>query len=205
MRYFLIYGITYGDKKTEFIEYRNNFTEKLWRFENNPMLDIVDNMISDLGDEDYLGILSWKFHQKSGLSKEGLIAKLNGSPDVFNLSKHIPLNYTFMDWSDEGHKGIRDFVISCCEHVGLKYNNDPEYIVYANQFIAKKSIYVDYINRVIKPSLELLEGEMWEQVNKDPGYTRSLPGVHYNYIPFILERMMMQYIDNLKLTTVNIL
>lgn len=202
-----IYGITYADKKTEFIEYRNEFTEKLWRFENNPMIDIVDNHLAGVNDNEYVGVFSWKFTIKTGLTKSDILRRIQGKgkPDVFSFCARIPTSGNFMDWSDEGHKGIKEFINRCCDHVGLVYNNDPEHIFYANQFIAKKIIYIDYINSVIKPCLELLEGPMWEEVNKDPGYTRAVAGVYYNYITFILERMFMQYVDNKKLSVVTIL
>src|SRR5690606_34292813 len=121
---------------------------------------------------------------------------------------------SFMDWSNAGHAGIKYFIIECCNHLGLIYDNDPKHIVYANQFIARKSIYVDYVNNVIKPCLKLLEGDMWNSVNVDAGYTRALSkdellkytGLEfYNYIPFILERMMMQYIHNKKIKTMRLI
>lgn len=118
-----------------------------------------------------------------------------------------------MNWSDDGHKGIKGFIMRCCEHVGMEYTNDPKYIVYANQFVAKKHVYVSYVNDVIKPCLELLEGPMWGEVNRNAGYTRAMPDEKlklytgldfYNYVPFILERMMCQYIFNKKLKCVDI-
>jgi hypothetical protein len=202
-----IYGIIYGDKQTEYIPYFNSSTEKNWRFENNPIIDIIDNHVIDLSSDDLLGILSWRFPIKSRITKPVLLSLLNNAPkdgDVYNLSQDLGHHIHFMDWSDQGHKGIKGFIQRCCKHVDLEYNNDCKTIVYANYFLARKNIYVNYVNDVIKPCLELLEGEMWEEVNKNPGYTRAVPGVTYNYIPFILERMMMQYIFNLNLKTIQL-
>lgn len=128
--------------------------------------------------------------------------------DVYVFCRKHPPHIHFMDWSNEGHKGIKAMIQRCCDYVGMEYTNDPKPIIYANQFVATKHVYTSYINEVIKPCLELLEGEMWEEVNKDAGYTRAMEASllkqytgldFYNYVPFILERMMMQFVHNKKL------
>jgi hypothetical protein len=112
-----------------------------------------------------------------------------------------------MDWSNEGHTGIRSMIQRCCDHVGINYNDNPAHIIYANQFVARKWVYQKYINEVIKPCLDILEGPMWDEVNRDAGYTRAIDSAKlkeltgldfYNYIPFILERMFMQFVDHHK-------
>lgn len=214
-----IFGIIYGNKTTEYTPYRNTATEKLWRFENNCMIDIVDNKMGDLSDSDIVGVLSWKFPQKAGVTRVPLMEKLKFAPkwaEVYNLSPRLspPNGWSFMEWSDQGHKGIRSMIQRVCKHVGLRYQEDPRIIVYANQFLARKSIYCDYVNNIIKPALELLEGEMWEEVNRPSGYTRAmdaeklkeLTGLEfYNYIPFIAERLMIQYIADRQPKTIQVL
>lgn len=201
-----IFGIVYGDKTTEYTPFFNRFTEKPWRFENDCMIDIIDNHVSDLNDDDLLGIFSWKFRIKTGLPRLRVYRSLQDFKgyDLYNFCRSHGKHVHFMDWSEDGHKGIKGFIQRCCDYVGLTYTNDPEFIVYANQFVAKKSVYVSYINNVIKPCLELLEGPMWEEVNRDPGYTKAQTGVYYNYVTFILERMMCQYIFNMKLKCINL-
>lgn len=205
---FKIFGIIYGDKITEYTPYYNNATEKLWRFENNALIDIIENRINGMADDSYLGIFSWRFLEKTQIKKASLAEKLfhAASADVYNLSPRFGKHIHFMNWSDEGHKGIKDMIQRCCSHAGLTYNNDCEHIIYASQFITRKDIYTDYVRSIIMPCLELLEGEMWNEVNVDAGYTRAMPNLKevtgldfYNYIPFILERMFMQYVDNKQL------
>lgn len=216
-----IFGITYdGSQGTEYLEYRNRFKEKLWRFENNPMIDIVENHIDDLNQTGYLGILSHRFPDKTGVTRKVLESKFEyaGHADIYNLSPDLGKNIggcgNFMDWSDAGHKGIKKLVQACCEHTGLRYENNPDYVIYANQFIAMKWTYVDYVTRVLKPSLELLENELWESVNVPAGYTagmelmdlKRLTGLHfYNYVPFVLERMLMQYVHTYKIKTISLI
>lgn len=221
---FKIFGITYGDKQTEFEAYVNRATENLHRFEYNPMIDICDNLISDLNDDDYLGIFSWKFGIKTGITKNGLFTvirrrvEMNEGVDVFNLSPNLGNNIgncgCFMDWSAKGHgETLRELIKACCEYTQLTYHNNPEHIVYANQFIAKRSVYMEYMSRIIKPSLHLLEGELWSKANVPAKYTAGVDSKtlkehtgldFYNYVPFVLERMMMQFIANRNFKTVSL-
>lgn len=213
-----LFGITYGDKTTEYTEYRSVHNGKPWRFEYNSILQILDDYKA--WPIDHIGIFSWKFKQKTGVSRRSIEAAYlkNSDYEILNLSPNLGKNIggcgNFMDWSEAGHKGIKDFIKSCCKHTGMLYENDPQHIIYANQFIASKEVYYDYVERIIKPCLELLEGELWEQVNKPAGYTAGLEkeelkkrtGLEfYNYLPFILERMMSQYIQNFGIRTVDLL
>lgn len=195
-----IYGITYGDKVTEYTEIRNDKPERAWRWENEIMLKVVDSY--PLGD--FVGVVSHRFPVKTGFKKADVLNSLKPGYDVYNFSRKIGVP-NFMNWSDEGHKGIKGFIQKCCDHCNLVYTNHPKHIIYANQFIATRDVYVSYINEVIKPSLELLEGPLWPYVNQDAGYTRAMDreklkfytGLEfYNFIPFILERMLMQYLFN---------
>jgi hypothetical protein len=215
-----IYGITYGDKKTEFIEYRNCATANLHRFEYNPMIDIVDNLVNDMAGADYLGIFSWKFRQKGGLAQSQIVQRMSRAPgaDVYNLSPFLGINIggcgCFMDWSAHplGHREeLRSLIKECCAHTGLSYENNPEHIVYANQFIMKLDLYRAYINRVIKPCMQLLEGPLWQRANVPANYSAGVDLVElhhhtglrfYNYVPFVLERMAMQFIYTNKLKTI---
>lgn len=214
-----LYGITYGKRTTDFIPYHNKATDKLWRFEYNPMIDIVDNLCSDLPDSAVMGIFSWKFTQKTGYTAKMLIDRYNQyrhpKYQVYNLSPDLKLRkWNFMDWCEEGHKGMRYLIQCCCEHVGITYENNPPVVVYANQFMAEAAVYRAYMAEVIKPCLKLLEGELWPLANRPAGYTQGLPSHElrkqtgldfYNYIPFVLERMTMQFIHHHKISTLQLL
>lgn len=222
MNALVIYGITYGNHTTEHIPYQNTNKDNAHRFEYNPMIYIVDNKLQNLSDEDYLSILSWKFKYKTRVDRHKLrmlferAQSQNKNTECYNLSPDLKLHPslgTFMKWSNDGHAGIRVMVQKCCHHVGIIYEENPPNIIYANQFAMKKRTYIDYINAVIKPCLELLEGEMWEEVNKPSGYSAGVKLAElknntgldfYNYVPFILERMTMQYVNAKGIQTVNL-
>lgn len=208
--YLRCYSITYAHgQRCEFNPYVNKATERLWRFEYNPMIDIVTNVLHDLCDDDYVGIFSWKFTQKTGLTRQRLYElaepHMNEGWQMFNVSPDLKPPAPFMDWSEQGHRGIVAMIERCCAHLGFTYVHAPAQIIYSNQFIATKSVYIDYMATVVVPLLALLEGEMWGEVSKDAGYTAGLSPqklkqvsgqAHYNYIPFILERMVMQYVEH---------
>lgn len=203
----MIFGVVYSDKTTEFKPYRNDNPAKPYLFENSAIIDIVQNYLDGVDDKDFVGVFSPKFTQKTSFDKNSVYRTLeNSKADVVNFTRWKS-HLHFMNWSNAGHKGIIDFIKICCEHVGLKYNNNPKPIIYSNQFAARKYIYVDYVNSVVIPCLELLEGELWDRVNVHSGYNgvgkaklKELTGLDfYNYIPFILERLPMQYFENKKI------
>lgn len=219
-----IYGIIYGDKETEYTPYLNERKEQAWRFENNAIIDIILNDASNLYNDAYIGIFSWKFPKKTGLFREQVIKrfieaqKTDKGFDVGNFSPKLGKNIggcgCFMDWSEAGHKGIKAIIQACCAHTGMIYENDPQHVVYAHQFIAKKSVWVEYVNTVLIPSIQLMETELWETVNQDAGYTLALKkealkaatGLDfYNYLPFVCERLFMQFIHNRNLNTIQLI
>lgn len=226
-----LFTITYLDgQPCPFNEYRNRATENLHRFEYNPMLDIVENQLKQVWPWEMVGIFSHKFLGKTKRSTQNVQQSIYDAMELFgddgshsvqlvNFSPKftypIAGKYgTFMDWSAAGHgETLRDLIKACCEHIGFKYHNNPEHIVYANQFAARKAVYVDYIETVIKPCLALLEGPLWETVNQPANYgpglkaekLKALTGLEfYNYLPFVLERMTMQYIANRNIKTISL-
>lgn len=209
-----IYGITYGDKTTEYTEFRNDNPARPWRWENDPMITISDTLLDCGSKMDIVGVVSWKFGRKANITKAELMGLMESTVNsffdatqVFNFSRPLG-DLHFMDWSEAGHVGIKSMVARCCEHCGITYTNDPEHVIYANQFLMRKGFYQAYINEIIKPSLALLEGPMWDEVNRDAGYTQAMKqpllkertGLDfYNYVPFILERMASQYVSHYQL------
>jgi len=210
-----IYGIIYGDRQTEYTPYVNRFTTNRHRFENDPIIDITTNLIADMEDHHMLGIFSWRFTQKTRIRPAALHRFLTDLPadvQVVNCSPYLGPHIHFMEWSDEGHRGIIRMITRCLENVGLSYYHYCQPVIYAQQFLARKDIYYHYVNTLLLPSLALLEGKMWKQVNRPAGYTRGMELAElkrhtgldfYNYVPFICERLFMQYVANYNYKTVD--
>ena len=77
------------------------------------------------------------------------------------------------------------------------------FVTYSNYFIMSKERWIDYIENWIIPSLAYLEGDLWNEINTDAGYTGGLTkeelkertGLEfYNFATFILERLIIQYV-----------
>jgi hypothetical protein len=77
--------------------------------------------------------------------------------------------------------------------------------VYFNSFLARPEIYLDYVNSLLKPAIELCasDEELSTLVMSPSGYAKPPPqnfindtGVEqYPWIPFILERLINVYIE----------
>ena len=209
-----IFSIKYKESQPTFfwpyLNQVNSIEQKSWRFEYNPMLDIFDNMLDNVGDNDYVGILSWKFPMKTGMFDKKL-ERLVKDRDIYTFCRPLPLPY--MIYSEQHHPGLKHLVKTLCERLGLMYKDNPKNTIYSNFVVAKKYIYVDYVENVIKPSLNLLEGELWDLANKDSTYKVGLPkeelkkytGLdYYNMVTFSLERMWSQYLNNKNYTVKNL-
>jgi len=223
-----LFTITYADGQScPFTEYRNRATEKLHRFEYNPVLDIVANHLEGVHDDEFVGIFSHKFEQKTRYSKDIVsywckrneFEKVTGPEyDLINFSPNYTLPIarkygSFMDWSAAGHgELLRDLIKACCAHVGFTYHNEPPQLVYANFFAARKRVYVDYVETVVKPCLALMEGPLWHLASQDSNYKgigqpllKQYTGLdYYPMLPFVMERLTMQYIVNRDIKTLSL-
>lgn len=201
-----IWGITYNNTQyTEFEPYFNQTFEKSWRFEYNPIIDIVSNKLDNF--EGYVGIFSWKFNAKTGLSKkmiEQLIAESN--EDVINLSPNY-FKDRYLKFSYEQHPGLEPLLKKVCNKMGLEVPKEVDKVVYSNFFLAKADIYKKYVNEIIIPSLNYMENEIWEEVNIDAQYKSGLSkeklkeytGLeYYNFVTFICERLLSTWLWNNK-------
>lgn len=82
--------------------------------------------------------------------------------------------------------------------------------IYCNFFLAKQSIYLDYVNLLLKPSLEIIETDekLYNQVmepaiqycDPPPKFREDTKCKHFPKLPFILERLINVYVEanNLK-------
>jgi len=189
-----------------FIPYYNKAKDKLYRFENNSIFNIVNQHLEEVDPNDWVGVFSPKFPEKTKCDHLCVMRGIRSARDyaAVNYSPYLGDNiarrgWNFMEWSEDGHKGITELIQACCSATGITYHPNPDHIIYANQFVARKRVYVDFVESVLRPSIYLMEGELWDKANVDPGYTRSVYGVHYNLITFVCERLFMQYAHSKKI------
>jgi hypothetical protein len=91
---------------------------------------------------------------------------------------------------------------------------EPTIPIHSNYFIAKKDIYVKYVNEVLKPAVELLETDEYlvSKIFNDANYPAGLnkedlkkyTGLeHYTFHAFVLERLLSVWLENNNNITVN--
>lgn len=210
-----LYSIKYKEEQdTEYTPYLNINLETPWRFEYQTMLEIIPKV-----EKEYVGVLSWKFLQKTGLPKNLLYNILrpvlkNKEVDVVNLSPQVWRNgFEYMKFSEDQHPGLENILKMICSQLGVNYKSNPSTIIYSNFFIMKTELYKEYVETWIKPSLYYMENVIWDEVNKDANYLGGLSKEQlkentnldfYNYITFVLERLILQFIDYKQLKVKNV-
>ena len=160
-----LYSIKYKEEQdTEYTPYLNVNLETPWRFEYQTMLEIIPKV-----EKEYVGILSWKFLQKTGLPKNLLYNILrpvlkSKEVDVVNLSPQAWRNgFEYMQFSEEQHPGLTELLKKCLKKVNIPYIENPKNIIYSNFFIMKTDLYKEYVDTVIIPLLDYIENEIKEE------------------------------------------
>ena len=217
-----IFGITYDSSQiTQYIHYDNShiktLEQKSWRFEYNPIIDIVSNKIDNY--EGYLGVFSWKFPQKTGLTKKLLAGILNENNyknyDFINLSRNYwKSSKEYLNFSYEKHPKLKEILIKVLNNLNIEYSENLPTCSYSNFFLMETKLWKEYVNNWIIPSLNYMENEIWNEVNVDANYTSGVnkekllqySGMEfYNYVTFTLERLILFYIKEKQLKVLNLL
>lgn len=213
-----IHSISYDkDQTTEYTNYDNSavrtLEQKSWRFEYNPILDIV----SRENNKDFIGIFSWKFPNKTGIVKnilyKTLVHKNFQDYDFISLSRsYWPTTKDYLSFSYEHHPKLEVLLKRVLDHLNKPYEFSKENYVYSNYFIMKRENWVDYVENWIKPALEFMENdpEYSENANYTSGLAaeklKELTGLeYYTYHTFILERLIVFYINNKQLNVLKLL
>jgi len=208
-----LYSIIYDDRQVaQYTPYDNTHVrtveQKSYLFEYNAMLQLEPTF----EDEEYYGIFSCRFDLKTGLRWADLQELLHfynyEKYDLITLCRPLPMPYLYM--SELHHPGFTELLTLICEKIGLAVI-EPRIVIYSNQFIAKAYLYRNYINEILRPSIELLDGEFRElafrdskyKINKDIEKTTGLP--YYTMHTFILERLLSLYIENMPIKILQLL
>lgn len=166
----------------------------------------------------YTGVFSWKFPQKTGLSKE-MIHYLIKDETVDVISFCVQefkgksgRAYKYLEFTEIVHPGFMEGFKYLCGFLGLSVS-EPKCVIYSGQWVAKKEVYKAYVDEVLIPAINFMESDskMYEYAWKDSGYNKraglkqpelkQLTGLdYYPMATFLLERLPSIWIDNKKLT-----
>ena len=214
-----LFSIVYDEnQEAEFEKYDNSHVRTLeqnsQRFEWNPIVDIVSNKIDNF--DGYLGIFSWKFSQKTGLTRELLNKILTRFQfkkyDFIDIARNQLNGQQYMLFTELSHPGILERIKEVCSIIGLNYTDNPKITNYSNFFIMKSEYYKEFIEDYIKPAIQYIESKP-ERFMIDAQYKTGLPAEklleltglpYYTLETFILERLILFYVEDKKLKTLKL-
>jgi hypothetical protein len=194
-------------------EYDNSHIKSVeqqsYLFEYNPMIELSKSFT----DDKYYGVFSWKFNYKTGHTKNTLynamVKKHFKRYDIINICKPLPEPY--LEFTENYHKGFMKLFKVICKDLGLEVK-EPKHTIYGNFFIAKGKVYKEYVE-VLKTAIQLMDSKYTELAFKDANYQSGLSpeqlkertGLdYYTFHTFILERLLSVYIDNKRISTLDL-
>jgi hypothetical protein len=168
-------------------------------------------MSGDHLQADYFGVLSWAFERKRAVRIDKLLPMVDGSVDVYafdNMHKQPNVWTKAETW----HKGIigaarEAFFGMGRADVATTFDKVRTPNIYSNAFIARSSVYEDYVHTWLVPfmtALESLESAQTEcksytSLKRKQGVTaehlqRVTGYPYYTLMPFICERLFSTYL-----------
>lgn len=199
---YTIHSIMYSpDQMCEYKPYFNfvnTVEQKSYLFEYNPITQLIPN-----SEGKYVGCFSWKFPQKTGLTKytiENILESENA--DVVSFCKPIP---NYLKFTEQHHPGFLWRFELMCKKLGLKVK-EPKNVIYSNFFVAKPHIYKEYL-KVLKRAIYLLDTDKSIDAMAPCQYLSGLPSdklksftglEYYTYHTFLLERLFSIWTENQK-------
>ena len=206
-----IISIAYKPEQyTEYTTYLNpvnTIEDKSYLFEYNPIVKIFNENLFDINNYKYVGVFSWKFAAKTGLTEREIYKHIDNEHDIYILIRPFFKNGNeYFTFSEKVHPGITEIIKLLCKDLNLEFTNNPEHIVYSNFVIVDRELYRKYINDIIIPAIALLEDKYkdlaWRN-SRYPGLSKEELNKHtgLDYYPmhtFLLERLMSIYLHNNK-------
>jgi hypothetical protein len=169
----------------------DNSGRVLKNLENAIILDVWRDKKPEWIDSDYVGVLSWRFREKTGLTMSDIIRQIDKEKDV-----HFVTPPAFMEYKSPtsrfGNPGVRELAKEA-DRQGLFpfkiYDHDIEgYIGFCNYFLVKPMEYNNYCKNYLAKAVEWLEAE--------PGKVRDILKMgfrhrekEYPMNPFFLEAL----------------
>jgi len=213
-----LYSLKYKeDQIVEFTPVLNQNKTTGWRFEYNSFINKLDEIKE--GKENYYGFLSWKFPIKTGITgkilKSVLLQYQYNDFDFINLA---PMRWKttedYLKFSYQQHPNLEKLLSKILDNLNVQDRSLPEIYTYSNFFIMKKENWIDYLENWVIPSLNYMENEIFDEVNIDANYKSGISSEElfentgckfYNMVTFLLERLIIFYIQNKNLKAISLI
>lgn len=189
-----------------FIPYNNTGKETLF-FENGVIIDVWNNQKHLWKNSDYVGILSWRFKEKTKLNFSDINNKILNDKNKLEVYSLMPSIYDKLHspYSDYGLKNIQiicklmdkynlfPFKVSGTDVINT--NENTKLKNFCNYWICKPEIFDDYVNNY------LVKLFTWLQICNDPILHQQLRimvnhrGQLYPVHPFIMEGLFECYVN----------
>jgi len=176
-------------------------------FENKIISDIVSTSTADK-----IGVTSWKLRDKMrgrvGLRVPLSLEVLNSDYEVLSLTKNSK-KHTMLAHLYHWHPSSKKSMGLLWSKLGFKLCGEVKNPIYQNHWVAKREIYLDYVNNFLNPAMELIKTD--EELNKlmmsesnygklnreaDIRSVKAKLGINYYPLaPFILERCPSCWFD----------
>jgi hypothetical protein len=178
-----------------FIPYNNTNPEKPNEFEYGVMRSLYQNP-NTWNKNKYLGVLSWKFQQKTNLHPDKMSQwlKKNKGKDVYTFNPFTNMNTFYNVWQQAEcfHPGIITFVTQLFKQAGLNtellsINNNNKITCYCNYWIANKNfwnVYMLYTERLYQ-AIYNADDETKNRLF----YIKADQNINSGLFSFIFERM----------------
>lgn len=186
----------YYDDKTFGNCYDHPCVEKYF---NESLTDYFENsVICDYAERareyDFFGVWSHKHKSKiQGRRFEfDILEKRLTKVDVIGFCRWMRNGRIFSGKREQKYKRMFNMIM---EHLGMKYRfpHTPRFIVMQNHFIARGNIFYDYVDKVLRPAMELMN------VIKDASEVISYRGpATYTFKPFLCEKLFSAYLEERK-------
>lgn len=209
-----LYQILYSESQRQHLStstawYDNSDATNQPCLENHVIVDLI--MSGDHLQSDYFGVLSWAFERKRAVRIDSVLPLIDGSADVFAFDHHHTQPNVWRK-AETWHKGIisaaREAFFECGMHeVAVSFDKVITPNIYSNAFVARSSVYEDYVTNWLVPFMTALEriesaqtecksytamkqkqGVTAEHLQRVTGYP------FYTLMPFICERLFSTYL-----------
>lgn len=209
-----LYQILYSTEQKQHLStstawYDNSNATNQPCLENHVIAELLTS--GDHNGADYIGVLSWAFERKRALRIDSVLPLIDGTADVFAFDHHHTQPNVWRK-AETWHKGIisaaREAFFECgMQEVAVSFDKVITPNIYSNAFVARSSVYEDYVTTWLVPFMTALERlqsaqaecKSYTAMKQKQGVTadhlqRVTGYPYYTLMPFICERLFSTYL-----------